>query len=114
MSNYTAAMIGSLIGSILAMLVFSLLFEWAIFKRFMDDPVAGKVASLFTAWAFAAVIFAADSSGRGAFPILIYGAGALVVLPYKIWRGMKVRQRIADEDHDFADKDMSSLNDTFS
>jgi hypothetical protein len=107
-------MIGTFIGSILAMQVFSLLFEWAIFKRLMDDPVAGKVASLFTAWAFAAIIYAADSNGRGAFPILIYGAGALIVLPYKIWGGMKVRQRIADADYDFADKDVSSLNDTFS
>jgi len=111
MSNYTAAMIGSLTGSILVMLVLSTVFEWAIFKRVMNDPVYGKGASVFAAWLLAALFYVSGAGLGGPFGALICGAGALIILPFKIRKGMKLRQRMSD---DFADEGMSSLKDTFS
>ena len=111
MSNYTAAMTGALTGSILAMLILSTLFEWAIFKRIMDDPVYGKGASVFAAWLLAALFYLSGAGLGGPLGALICGAGALIILPFKIRKGMKLRQRMND---DLADEGMSSLKDTFS
>jgi len=111
MSNYTAAMMGSLIGSILAMLVLSMLFEWVIFKRVMNDPVYGKGASVLAAWLLAALFYVSGAGVGGPFGALICGAGALIILPFKIRKGMSLRQRMNEE---FADEGMSSLKDTFS
>ncbi|HSI18623.1 MAG TPA: hypothetical protein VK980_12685 [Sphingomonas sp.] len=103
-----AAIIGMVIGAAIVLRLFSLLFEWAIFKRVMDDAVAGKVTSLFAAWVLIALILASGAVLIRGGAILIYGATALMLLPFAMRSGLKVRKRIADEHGLHAD-----LEDTF-
>ncbi len=86
---------------------FSYFFEWAIFMRVMDDPVRGKVASLVAALAVG--ILLSLMSANPAFGVVSSFICAAILLPYKIWRGMKVREHNADESGDNSD-----LQDTFS
>ena len=104
-----AAIIGMVIGAAIVLRLFSLLFEWAIFKRVMDDPLAGKVTSLFAAWVLVTLILASGAVLMRGGAILIFGATALMLLPFAMRSGFKVRRRIADEHGLHAD-----LEDTFS
>jgi hypothetical protein len=104
-----AAIIGMVIGAAIVLRLFSLLFEWAIFKRVMDDPVAGKVTSLFAAWVLIALILASGAVLIRGGAILIYGAAALMLLPFAMRSGFKVRRRILEENSRHAD-----LEETFS
>jgi hypothetical protein len=104
-----AAIIGMVVGAAIVLHLFSLLFEWAIFKRVMDDPLAGKVTSLFAAWVLIALILASGAVLIRGGAILIYGATALMLLPFAMRSGFKVRRRIAEENDLHAD-----LEETFS
>ena len=88
---------GSMIGALLAMMVLSFILEWALFKRVMDDPVAGKVGSLIFALVLASIIFMLNGNPNTA-ALLFYGAAALLLLPCKIWRGMGTRARLEEPD----------------
>lgn len=85
-----AAIGGMLTGAILAILVLSMLFEWALFKRVMDDPVYGKGASVFAAWVAAIGVYAM-SDYPSAYGYMCYTAAAIFIAPFKFRRGMRLR-----------------------
>jgi hypothetical protein len=92
-----AVIVGMAIGAAIVLRLFALLLEWAVFKRVMDDPVAGKVTSLFAAWVLVALILASGAVLIRGIAIVIFGAIALILLPFAIRSGFKVRRRISEE-----------------
>lgn len=78
-----ASFIGQAVGGILAIYLLSLLVEWALIKRVMDDSVVGCWVSVGVAYALAVLIYGfgnADGGpwnpGRGFY---VYAIGAVVV-----------------------------------
>ncbi|MDH7975366.1 hypothetical protein QH494_24530 [Sphingomonas sp. AR_OL41] len=92
-----AVIVGMAIGAAIVLRLFALLLEWAVFKRVMDDPVAGKVTSLFAAGVLVALILASGAVLIRGIAIVIFGAIALILLPFAIRSGFKVRRRISEE-----------------
>ena len=92
-----AVIVGMAIGAAIVLRLFALLLEWAVFKRVMDDPIAGKVTSLFAAWVLVALILASGAVLIRGIAIVIFGAIALILLPFAIRSGFKVRRRISEE-----------------
>lgn len=88
------AIIGLLVGSFLAVVTLSMILEFAIFKRVMDDPVKGKVGSVLAALVLIEIIYAWSSHARPIYPI---GAGCYF-LAAVVWgtiaysRGVKARE----------------------
>lgn len=92
-----AVILGMAIGAAILLRLFALLFEWAVFKRAMNDPVAGKVTSLFAAWVLVALICASGAVLMRGIAILIFGAVAVILLPFAIRSGLKVRRRVRED-----------------
>ncbi|MDB5581323.1 MAG: hypothetical protein JWR80_6499 [Bradyrhizobium sp.] len=89
-----AVIIGMVIVAALVLRLFSLLLEWAIFKRVMDDPIAGKVISLLAAWALTSLIIASGAIIFRGGALLLIGAAALLLLPFAIRSGLAARRRV--------------------
>jgi hypothetical protein len=97
------ALIGNLIGGLIAMYLLASLWEWALFKRIMDDPVAGKVAAVVTGWLTAGTVagFGMADGGDYAWRAFgLYAIPAMVVGVMFYRRGLKIREEDADIEHD--------------
>lgn len=92
-----AASVGGIIGSFLPILILSFLLEWALFKRIVDDPVVGKVGSLAAACLISCALYLMSGS-ENYISLLFYVIAAFILLPYKIWRGMRIRAQSAEPD----------------
>lgn len=71
-------LMGQLVGAFIAIFLFSMLFEWVLFKRVFDDAVKGKVGSALAALVLVEVVYALTSLGRpsysfGVFSYLVAG-----------------------------------------
>ena len=98
-----AAIIGLFVGAAIVLHLLSALFEWALFKRVMDDPVAGKATSLFAAWVLVSLLIASGAVILRTVAIPVFGATALILLPFWMRSGFKARQRISERDGLVAD-----------
>jgi hypothetical protein len=81
---------GQIIGAVLAILLISMALEWVLVSRIMDDPVHGKIVSILSAWIVAGGLYAYSGHQPGT-GFMLYGIGALIVMPFAIWRGLKLR-----------------------
>jgi hypothetical protein len=104
-----AVIIGLFIGAAIVLHLLSALFEWALFKRVMDDPVAGKATSLFAAWVLVSLLIASGALILRTSAILVFGLTALILLPFWMRSGFKARQRMREKDELVTD-----LEETFS
>lgn len=86
-----SALIGSLIGGVLGVYLLAALWEWVLFKRVMNDPVAGKMLSVACAYLTASTLYSLSGSAAGFMPFLIYLPGALIVGMIGWRRGQKLR-----------------------
>ena len=94
---------GHLVGAAIAVVLLSWLFEWALLKRVLDDPVKGKVGSALLAWLFGSLLWGAQNSFvEGA---IIYGIPTIPIAIWKYRDGRKMRDGTGE---------MSELEDTFS
>ncbi len=83
--------VGQIIGGALAVGLLTLLIEWAVVKRVMDNPVAGAVASTVAAYLVAVIVSGfglADGGGWESAGIVIYAPGAILV-GILMWRRAK-------------------------
>ena len=87
--NSTAALLGQAAGSIVAVYLFHAIWEFALFRRIMDDPVKGKLASVIAAYLTVTAIY---GLGTGAFNP-IYLVGAAVVGFFAVRRGIRLRDQ---------------------
>lgn len=84
-----AYVLGSIAGACLLLYLLQLLWEYLLFMRIMDRPVAGKAASVFAAWATAmAIAFAAQ------FNPIWYCIAAVIVGALVIWRGVRLEREM--------------------
>lgn len=90
-----AAMFGQAIGGLLAIAGLSLLAEWALFKRVMDDPAAGKAASVFAAWVIAMLVYSTSYAPNGG-GYAAYTFAAIVVAAFKVRKGLRLRAEQED------------------
>ena len=103
---------GSIIGGLIAILMLSMLWEWALFKRVMDDPVKGKLSSVAAAWLTAGTLAGFGMADGGPFfttAYLIYLLPALIIGGWAFYSGMKARERIEEE----GSPDLADLADRF-
>ena len=95
------SLLGMLVGGTLAVLLFSWLLEWAIFKRVLDTPETGITASVIMAALLGVVLYGFGSANGGAwkpFPGgFVYILGAVIVLPLRL-RAYRRRAEAAESD----------------
>ncbi len=92
-------LIGGMIGGILGIWILKTLLEWAIFKRVMSDPVAGKLAAVSCAYVLAISIYGYLARNGVGFAALVYFPGLLLWAILGYVRGMKIRAQMAGDPH---------------
>lgn len=90
-------MIGSLVGGLILIYLLSKVWEWALFKRVMDEPTSGKLASVVAAWATAGTIGGFGMADGGpyawwAFAIYLLPALFVGVFAYRAGAKLSVEQ----------------------
>lgn len=91
---------GQIIGAILAMVLFSMLFSTFTFKS--KEPIPRAVATVLTVWIFASIV-ATFGGGNLIENMIIYGIGA----PVAFW------ERKRHYEKHWTDEDVSDLSETF-
>lgn len=97
----TAAMLGKLAGGTFLVFVLHAVWEYVLFKRVLDDPLLGKTASVVAAYLTASVLYGFGSANGGPFNPAGFGSylfGAVIVGLFAVWRGMKLRDQIANRE----------------
>ncbi len=90
--------IGGLVGGLLLITILALALEWAIFKRLFDDPVKGKLSSVFAAWLLAGLIAGFGMAEGGQFETMAFLVYLLPAIIIGIWfykKGDDLRETIA-------------------
>lgn len=95
-----AYLLGGLVGGLIAIYLLSVLWEWALFKRVMDDPVAGKLSSVMAAWITAGILGGLGGANGGpfywaAFAVYLVPAGVVAAFGYR--RGLQIREEVEAE-----------------
>lgn len=96
-----AALAGGLIGGLIVMYMFSLIWELALFMRIMDDPVTGKLSAIAAAWFTAGTLGGFGFGGQHGFAwfaYLFYLVPAAILAAFGYRRGRKLRAQIVDYD----------------
>lgn len=96
-----AILIGTILGAIFAIFVLRFFWEFVVFKRVMDDPVNGKIASIIAAYLTAAILSGFLRAGDGVFDtqgLYTYFIGAIVVGFFAIRRGFKLRDQLSESE----------------
>jgi hypothetical protein len=97
--------IGGLIGGLIGIYLVASLWEWALFKRIVDDPVVGKVGAVIAGWLTAGTLggFGMADGGSYAWQAFgIYAIPAMIVGVFFYRRGMKIRAD-GDDHEELAD-----------
>jgi len=100
MSDTTALLLAQFGGGVLGVYMMAVLWEFFVFKRIMDDPVKGKLASVIAGYLTAATIAGLALAGDGPFRFggfLTYLFGAAVVGFFGVRRGLRLRDRLDRE-----------------
>ena len=90
----TAALLGTMAGGALAIIILSMLLEKLIFSQVFDDPVMGKGFTVVTAWIVASLVWGLNKAGWQGFNpngLWIYGVPALLVLLWYMRQGFRLR-----------------------
>lgn len=92
---------GQLVGGIIGVWILSMLAEYLIFKRVMNDPLKGKMAAVVTGYALAVLIagygMANGGPPRFAYASGVYFIGLLLVGFFNYRKGLKLREEQPDE-----------------
>jgi hypothetical protein len=90
--------VGHVVGGLVLMWIFALIWEAVIFKRVFDDPVIGKLTSAVAAWVSLFLVqMGIGVSLPGAFED--FNLIALAILcGLAFWSGVRLRERIRIED----------------
>lgn len=89
-----------MVGGILGIWILKTLLEWAIFKRVMNDPVAGKLASAICAYALAILLYGYLARNGVALAAVLYFPGFALWSIFGYIRGTKTRAEMADGVHE--------------
>ncbi|MBA16624.1 MAG: hypothetical protein CMN73_09760 [Sphingomonas sp.] len=92
-----AYIIGSIVGSLIAIYLLAALWEWLLFKRVLDDPLMGKLLSVGAAWLTSGVLGGFGMADRGPYywpAFLIYAPAAAILALFAYRRGMQLREEI--------------------
>jgi hypothetical protein len=89
-----AILLGQFVGGLLIIYLLQMLWEFALFRRVLDDPLKGKIASTFTAYLTVSILggFGAANGGPYAWiAFLQYLPSALVLGAFATKRGLALR-----------------------
>jgi len=92
---------GTIIGGAMAVYLLAALWEWALFKRVMNDPVFGKLASVVAGWLTASAAAGFGFAHGGPFvwwATFYYIPGALIVGFIFYRQGMRALEQADDPD----------------
>lgn len=95
-----AGLIGMVIGGVILLMILSLGIEKFIVQNIVDDPLFGKIASLVAAWLIAGTIGGfgfANGLGFVWGAYLLYGIAGIVLLPFAIYGGYRIRRTQHDD-----------------
>lgn len=84
--------LGQIIGGTLSMFLLYALWEWALFKRVMSDPLIGKIASVVAAYVSGSALAGFGGADGGPF---YWGAFADFLIPALIVGALAVRRGLA-------------------
>jgi hypothetical protein len=89
-----AYLIGGMIGGVVAVFLFSMLLEWAIFRRVMGEGEGTVIVSVAVTAFLAVCIYTLGGNGF-THAMMVYGFGALVTAPVRV-RAYREKQRRAE------------------
>ncbi|MCW3837892.1 hypothetical protein ACFQ1E_18375 [Sphingomonas canadensis] len=98
---FSAYSTGALIGGLIAIYVLHMLWEFILFKRVFNDPVAGKLLSVVAAYCTSSAIYGFAAANGGPYRwdgFTAYLIPALVVGIFAGLRGMRLRKEIEAEE----------------
>lgn len=91
--------VGQIIGGILGIFILFVLWEFALFKRVLDDPLKGKLFSAGAAYLTGATVAGFGGADGGPYywgAFLDYLIPGMVVTAYAFRNGQKARTQTAD------------------
>lgn len=88
-----AAIVGGLVGGVLAMLLFSIIVSALAFKNF--EPQKRAVATVLTAWTIGTLVYGLNSGSWG-WAAFVYSAGAIVAFAERL---RHYNKHWKDDDH---------------
>ncbi|MGN6820099.1 MAG: hypothetical protein ACTHJR_15650 [Sphingomonas sp.] len=89
-------LVAGMVGGILGIWILKTLLEWAIFKRVMNDPVAGKLASVGCAYAIAIFLYGYLARNGVGLAALVYFPGLMLWSVLGYIRGTKTKAEMTD------------------
>lgn len=107
----TGDMMATLLGAAFAIFVLQTFWEFALFRRVFNDPLAGKLTSVIVAWLTAGTIAGFGMADGGPYAWQAFGIYALGAVPIGLWavhRGLKLRREIEEAEPDPATADIFS------
>jgi hypothetical protein len=96
-----AYLLGEFVGGLVAVYLMAALWEWALFKRVLDDPLKGKLVSASVGWLTSGAIAGWGMADGGPYnwsAFLIYLPAALVISFFAYRRGMALREQTDFDD----------------
>ena len=73
----------------------SLIAEKVLIQRIVDDPLVGKLSSVFVGSLMAGGLAGLGNANGGPYrwdAFLTYGIGAIILVPFAAWGGYKLRR----------------------
>lgn len=92
---------GEIIGGTLAVFVFHAVWEFLLFKRICNDPLVGKLGSVFCAYLTATAAYGFGAANGGPWTptgLIVYAPGAVLVGVFAGVRGLKLRDHQPEGD----------------
>ena len=91
-----AYLLGSLVGGLIAIYLLAALWEWALFKRILDDPLKGKLAAVGAGWLTSSVLAGFGMADGGSYywpAFLAYLPAAAIMAFFAYNRGQRLREQ---------------------
>jgi hypothetical protein len=92
-----AYLLGALFGGLIAIYLLAVLWEWALFKRVLDDPLKGTLLSVTAGWLTSGTLAGFGMADGGTFQwaaFLAYAPAALIIGFFAYRRGQSLREHL--------------------
>jgi hypothetical protein len=100
-----AAILGDITGGTIAVVLLSLLWEWALLRWMVDDPLKSKLGAVAAAFLTCCILAGFGSATGGAWrpdASLKYVPGAILMGIFAYRRGLKLRAAREEEPDDYS------------
>lgn len=95
-----AYVVGQTIGGMFGIFILYILVEWAIFKRVFDDPIKGKLTSVFVAYLIGSLLAGFGRADGGTYywgAFLDYAIPSVLVACFAFYAGKRLKEQSREQ-----------------